>query len=248
MLAGSVASFASFASATAATFTTFAAANAPPAGDFTRRCESRIGASVASVDAFDHGWSVDNSRSYRALTALKGSGHRHGWVLGLTRAESRIAIGVQGSLLREGAGGRECVAPQLHVRLSYLPIVIYVGKEFAPASCAYEAILRHEMRHLKVYLEQLPKVKARVQQALDRRFGAGGAGDSAQPQPLYAASGQARAALAAEMDQRWMPFMKSAMAETEVLQTAIDSPQEYARLSKVCAGEVQLLLSGKQDR
>jgi hypothetical protein len=39
-----------------------------------------------------------------------------------------------------------------------------------------------------------------------------------------------------------MPFIKREMAKVEQLQAAIDTPQEYARLGKVCAGEVQSLI------
>jgi hypothetical protein len=39
-----------------------------------------------------------------------------------------------------------------------------------------------------------------------------------------------------------MPYIKNEMIKVERLQAAIDSPQEYARLSKVCKGEVQSLI------
>ena len=207
------------------------------AASFQNRCENSIGSTVAVVEAGDNGWSVDNSRSYKSLTALKGQGR--GYVLGLTRAESRIAIGLRGRLLLDKASGTECIAPTVTVKLAYVPIVIYVGSEFAPGTCAYEQILAHEMRHLKVYLDHLPKVEVTVRAALDRRF---------IKTPLYAPAGQARALLDQEMNQRWMPFIKAAMAQVEALQAPIDSPQEYARLSKVCKGEVQFQLSRQRNR
>jgi hypothetical protein len=46
-----------------------------------------------------------------------------------------------------------------------------------------------------------------------------------------------------------MPFIKNEMVKVERLQAAIDTPQEYARLGKVCAGEVQSLIRpAKQKR
>lgn len=203
---------------------------------FQSRCEDTIGTTVARLEVQDNGWSIDNSRSYRSLTAMKGQGV--GYVLGLTRTESRIAIGLEGKLLQDRVSGYECVAPVVKVKLSYVPIVVYVGSEFAPGTCAYEEILSHEMRHLKVYLDHLPKVEAVVRAALERRFIA---------KPLYAPSGQARALLNEELDRRWMPFIKNEMAKVEALHATIDAPQEYARLSKVCKGEVQSLLSRKRQ-
>ena len=210
-----------------------AAPAAGAAASFQSRCESNAAGTAAVVEAVDDGWSVNNSLSYKALTALKGAGRGH--VLGLTRAESHTAIGLRGKLLQDLRGGQECIAPTVLVKLSYAPIVIYIASEFAPGSCAYEEILAHEMRHLKVYLAHLPKVKATVRAALDRRF----AGGAERVKPLYAPAGQARAQLDEEMQRRWMPFIKHAMAQVETLQAPIDSPQEYARLSKVCEGDVQ---------
>lgn len=202
---------------------------------FQLRCENSIGSTVAVVDAQDNGWSLDNTRTFRTLTAMKGQGG--GYVLGLTRAESRIAIGSEGKLLQLVGSSYECIAPKVIVKLSYVPIIIYIGSEFAPGSCAYEEILAHEMRHLKAYLNHLPKVEEAVRAALNKRFVA---------KPLYAAGGQARALLDQELERRWIPFARAEMEKVEAQQAAIDAPQEYARLSKVCKGEVQSLLSRRR--
>lgn len=209
--------------------------------EFQRRCENSIGSTVAVVDAQEHGWSLDHSRSARTLTAMKGQGgglpQSSSLVLGLTRAESRIAIGSEGHLLQLKDSSYECIAPRVIVKLSYVPIIIYIGSEFAPGSCAYEEILAHEMRHLNAYLAHLPKVEVALRAALNKRF---------VGKPLYAANGQARALLDQELERRWIPFARAEMGKVEAVQAAIDGPQEYARLSKVCKGEVQSLLSRRR--
>jgi hypothetical protein len=144
-----------------------------------------------------------------------------------------VSVALNGPILQDRVSGYECVAPVIQVTLFYAPIVVFIGREFAPGTCAYEQILAHEMRHLKTYLDHLPKVENVVRAALSRRF---------QGQPLYAPIGQAQRLLEREIDSGWMPYMKREMAAVEGLQAAIDSPQEYARLSKVCKGEVQSLL------
>jgi hypothetical protein len=154
-------------------------------------------------------------------------------VLGLTRAESRVAISVEGTILGDPETGQECLLPQVGISLSYLPIVLYVGREFAPGTCAYREILAHEMRHLKAYVEYLPKVESRVRETLARRFDA---------RPVLAVRGQALASVRQELDARWMPFIKAEMARARALQAGIDSPAEYARLGKLCKGEVQSLI------
>lgn len=200
---------------------------------FQARCEDTIAESVSVLSSRHDGYRIDNSYSFHGLSAMKGKRAPGSYVLGLTRTEARVSIGVQGAMLSDPATGYECVAPRLDVKLHYLPIVVYVGREFAPGTCAYREILAHELRHRDVYLRFLPRAEKVVSEALSRRF---------EGKPLYAPKGQARNLLQREIDAGWMPFIKREMAKVERLQAAIDTPQEYARLGKVCAGEVQSLI------
>jgi hypothetical protein len=206
---------------------------------FQARCEDTIGQSVSVMSSTQNGYRVDNSYSFHGLSAMKGERAPGSYVLGLTRTESRVAIGVQGRMLSDPATGYECVAPRLEIKLTYLPIVVYVGREFPPGSCSYREILAHEMRHLDIYLHYLPQAEKAVGDALARRF---------EGKPLYAPAGQVRNLLQREIDSGWMPFVKNEMAKVERMQAAIDTPQEYARLGKVCAGEVQSLIRPAKSR
>ncbi|MDQ2823149.1 MAG: hypothetical protein M3Y65_22675 [Pseudomonadota bacterium] len=199
---------------------------------FQVRCEDTIGKTVSVLSSQENGFRIDSTRSYRTLSQMK-QGARNSIVLGLTRTESRVSIGVGGKMLSDKVSGYECVAPRIDVDVHYLPIIIYIGSEFPASSCAYREILAHEMRHLQAYRDHLPKVETRVRAALLRRFG---------NKPLYAPGGQARALLQREIDTQWMPYIKAEMSLVEVVQQRIDSPQEYARLGKVCRGEVQSLI------
>lgn len=200
---------------------------------FQARCEDSIGESVSVLTSRQNGYRLDNTYSFHGLSRMKGERAPGSYVLGLTRAESRVSIVVKGRMLSDPASGYECIAPRLEVNLYYLPIVVYVGREFAPGSCAYREILAHEMRHLAVYKDFLPRAEKVVGAALARRF---------EGKPLYAPAGQARNLLQREIDSGWMPFIRKEMSKVEKLQAAIDTPQEYARLGKVCAGEVQSLI------
>jgi hypothetical protein len=206
---------------------------------FQARCEARqLGLDTDSrptgirIASHDSGYRVDNSLSWRTLTRIK-HGRAGDAVLGLTRAESRVAISVEGAIVGSPDTAEECLLPQIGVSLSYSPIVIYLGSEFAPGSCAYREILAHEMRHLNAYVDYLPKVESRVRETMGRRFDA---------RPVYATRGQSLARVQAELDGRWMPFIKREMAKAKALQAAIDSSGEYARLNKICRGEVQSLI------
>ena len=200
---------------------------------FQARCEDSLGQSVSVMSSTGNGYRIDNTYSFHGLSRMKGERAPGSYVLGLTRTEARVTIGMQGRMLQDRASGYECVAPRLDVKLYYPTIVIYVGREFALGTCAYREILAHEMRHLETYQQFLPRAEQIVAAALARRF---------QGKPLYAPGGQARNLLQREIDISWMPFIKAELAKVEVLQAAIDTPAEYARLGKVCAGEVQSLI------
>ena len=216
----------------------FSAANART--PFQARCEDSIGATITALTARDAGYSINNTLSTMALTRMKPQVHANRFVLGLTRTEARMSIKLSAQVLGDPASGHECIAPQVEVALSYAPIVRYGGSQFEPGTCAYGEVLTHEMRHLKAYLDHLPKVEMAVRAALKKRFA---------NQPLYAPAGQGKALLEQEINTGWMPYIKKQMGDVERLQAAIDSPQEYARLSKVCKGEVQSLIeSHKRNR
>jgi hypothetical protein len=200
---------------------------------FQARCEDTIGETLSVLTGTQNGFRIDNTVGYRGLTAMKGKAGPGQVVLGLTRTESIVSINVGGRLLSDPASGYECIAPHIQIKLYYPPIVVYVSREFRPGSCAYEEVLAHEMRHLNAYLDYLPRAEARVRAALARRF---------EDKPLYARIGQAQSLLQREIDRGWMPYIKTEMAKVEAVQAAIDSPQEYARLGKVCGGEVQSLI------
>ena len=205
---------------------------------FQVRCEDTIGKTVSVLSSQQNGYRIDHTRSYRTLSQMK-AGARGSVVLGLTRTESRVSIGVGGPMLFDQASGFECVAPRIDVDVHYLPIIIYIGREIPVDSCAYREVLAHELRHLKAYQEHLPKVEMKVRAALARRFG---------NKPLYAPGGQARKLLQREIDSQWMPYIKAEMAQVELVQARIDSPQEYARLGKVCRGEVQSLIGAARKK
>jgi hypothetical protein len=200
---------------------------------FESRCVEAAHDAVTTFATRTSGWRVDNTLSYRDLTRMKRPGVRNGFVLGLTRTESRVAIQADGTLLQSPDGTMECVLPRIAVTLYYQPIVVYVSREFKPGSCAYDEILAHEMRHLNSYLDYLPKVEERVRARLGGRFAG---------RPLYARAGESRVLLQRDIDRNWMPYIRSEMGRVELMQAAIDSPREYARLSKVCQGEVQSLI------
>ncbi|HEU4853113.1 MAG TPA: hypothetical protein VFT37_13250 [Telluria sp.] len=200
---------------------------------FQARCEDTIPRTSTTLIARQAGYVVDNSKSYHQLTGLKGPEEQRGFVLGLTRTESHVTIDSTGAILRDRDSGFECLAPQIVVRLWYSPITVYIGREFGPGTCPYREILKHEMRHVKLYTDHMLQVERSVRAALAQRFG---------DKPMYAPRGQSNAMLGREIDVRWIPYIKAELARVEPEHAAIDSLEEYSRLSKVCEGAVQSII------
>lgn len=201
--------------------------------EFQIRCEDTLPKTVSVVSTQQNGYSVDSSLSYRALTRMSNQRGTQNVVLGLTQMHSRVQIGLTGPVLQDPASGYECVAPQLNVSLIYSPIKVYIGKEFPVGSCGYQEILKHELRHVRVYLDHLPKVESKVRTALAQAFG---------DRPLYAASGQANSLLQQKIDDSWLAYIQDEMNKVEATQATIDTPNEYQRLARSCGGEIQAIV------
>lgn len=202
---------------------------------FQIRCEDSLSKTVTVLSAQQSGYTVDTHLSYMALTSMHGLAAGAVKVAGLTQTDSRVKMGYTGTLLQDSDSGYECIAPRIEVKLYYVPVVIYVAREFPAGSCAYKEILKHELRHMNAYMEHLPKVEKTVREALAKRF---------QDKPLYAPSGTAMSALTHEVDNGWMDFIKAEMRKVDAVQANIDSPEEYAHLSETCGGEIRNVLSG----
>jgi len=215
------------------------AAQAAERTPFQIRCEDTISKTVSVLSAKKNGYSIDNHLSARTLTVMKDVAPPNTFVAGLTKTESKVEVALSGPIVQDPASGYECIAPQIDVKLYYVPVVIYIARELPVDSCAYKEVLTHEMRHLKAYNDNLPKVEKSVREALIKRFA---------DKPLYAPSGTAMSALSHEINSGWLPYIRGELSKVEIEQAAIDSPEEYARLAKTCGGEVANLLGKLRPR
>lgn len=200
---------------------------------FEALCEDKMERAAPVVTAITNGFTIDRSLSFRQLGTMRGRLPDGAFVLGLTSVKASSEIFHESATLRNPITRYECLSPKVTVNLAYQPVTIYIGREFAPGTCAYQEILAHEMRHLNTYFDELPKVERVVRAAVEKRF---------NTRPSYAFEGQAKAALERELTNVWIPYLTRELTRVEAKQAAIDTPAEYARLSRVCAGEVQSMI------
>lgn len=204
---------------------------------FQIRCEDSISKTVSVLSSQQNGYTINNQLPYRALTAKAGNMDNRMQTLGLTVTKGLYKVKLGGPVLQDAVSGYECIAPKVDVTLNYSPVLIYVGNEFAPGTCAYQEILEHEQRHLKAYMDNLARVEKVVSEALNKRFAG---------QPMYAPSGTAMSALEHEINGSWFPFIRDEFEKGKIEQARIDSPEEYARLGKACNGEIADIMSRRR--
>lgn len=206
---------------------------------FQIQCEDQLPKTVSVLSTRQSGYTIDNTVSYKTLTRMGNPASARSVVLGLTQMHSRVQMGLASPVLQDPGSGYECVAPQIKVSLIYSPMKVYVGKEFPAGSCGYAEILEHEMRHVQVYLEHLPKAEKNIRTALAQAF---------QDKPLYARSGQANMLLQQKINNGWMTYIQGEMDKVEAAQALIDTPEEYARLGKTCQGQIQAVIGKDHAR
>jgi hypothetical protein len=179
---------------------------------------------------------VDTHYSIKELTFLGSGAARAGNpVLGLTIGKAIAKFSSALPLYVDRSGRWECASPQLTLTLGFGPMTIYVAKEFPAGSCAYDEIYRHEQRHVKAYQEHLAAIGKTLSDSLSRRFAGGG--------PWHGPVNGLRERLQGELSERWLPYIEREIAQVDDAQALIDTPEEYARVSESCNGEIKKQLS-----
>lgn len=174
--------------------------------------------------------------SYESLTNIaseqSASGHK---VLGLTRGNAIVRFETKTPSYVEKSGRFECASPQITVRYGFKPMTLYVAREFPPGSCAYKEIYEHEQRHVKTYEDHLVAIEKEFSTSLEQRFATGA--------PWRGPVGQTASRLQRELNDHWLPAITRRIEQVKSAQALIDTPEEYARISESCDGEIKKRLA-----
>jgi len=197
-------------------------------------CE-RLPPPSITLKRFEEPISLDTTYGYKSITVLASTLNRaENRVLGLTRGTARVQFETKTALIIDRTSRWECASPQIAVFYGFSPMKVYVANEFAKGSCAYNEIYRHELRHVKTYQEHLANIEKDLSDALTRRFATGA--------PWRSPVGQTRLTLERELNERWLPFITREIERVESAQALIDTPEEYARVSASCNGDIKRLV------
>lgn len=194
------------------------------------RCNNKAQKNKVNVHTVWRDFTIDNAIPSSKLNFRASHSPTGDFVVGLTSLITVTEIDFNGDLVKDKSGEGECLAPNIKITIALDPIQVYIGSEFKPDTCAYNKIFEHEMKHVALYKNNLPKVATIVHDLLKRRLG---------EHPIYAPKGAAYRVLKHEIDQFWRPLIKTELSKVEIDQQAIDSDEEGMELALACNGTIQ---------
>lgn len=199
---------------------------------FEQRCEAQLRPSVR-VTASPLRYVLNNKLSTRLLSNRAAYASSVHTIMGMTFSSTHADISLDGPALIDAAKGRECIAPRIEVELSFQPLEVFVAREFSPQSCAYREVLAHEMKHVKIYADNLTRIEGMVRSALARRY---------EDRPVYAPAGRGLATVQDDIDAWLGTMLREELAKVELMQVQLDGTDETERLSHACMGEVASMM------
>ncbi|MBC3874580.1 hypothetical protein [Undibacterium flavidum] len=211
-------------------FLTISTAFADNSKTSLNRCESNNEKTEIFVTTNERGFLVSTQYSSRTLNIKSRSSLAGDFVVGLTSLESKTAIDIAGPVWEDLTKEGECFAAKIKIQLSYEPIQVYIGNEFAEGSCSYNSILEHEMQHVVLHQNSLQLIGNTIKDLMERRF---------LGKPIYANNNSARQMLEAEIDEIWRPLIKAEFAKVQMLQKELDSEENINKVTWSCLGEIQ---------
>lgn len=195
---------------------------------FEKRCDAEMLPSL-TVRAVPLNYQIDNTVASRLLYYRSAHVYSGEMMLGSTSLQKKSVIEFDGPSLIDAHSGRECLAPRVSVTLTFRPVNVFIAREFHPDTCPYNTVLDHEMRHVKLYEEEVPRMTNYVREQLKLRYGT---------RPLYARTGQGLNQLQQDVDNWLRPLIAAELDRIENLQLSMDTYEEKAQMSQACLGQV----------
>jgi hypothetical protein len=201
--------------------------NANSFASFETRC-AKLAPTHFEVVAVPLTFERDDTQSIAALTLKRSSALATHRTFGLTTAVFGHNTDIQLSVVDDHRrDSRACGTPRVRIELSMQAVTVYVASELAGQPCQHDVTLSHEMKHVEVFRQAL-ELAAR---------------DLARDFPVAIGVQLRPATNPSELEQRFVvsvrnylaQFMRDRQRMLDESQAAIDSPEEYARVSTACS-------------
>jgi hypothetical protein len=207
---------------------TSAAQRAGVVPTFEQHCAKALPPTRIAVAAVPVTYATDESRPYAELTRMgveAGEGER---VIGLTRARISHTASIVVAGIEDPRSKEVCVRPEIDVRLSMVPMTVYVGREFRDHECKRDAIMEHERKHVAVYRDYLAEVVVEVRDEITRAYG--------NVVMHFPGRDQAQREIETALTGYLDPILQRSTRELKLRQAEVDTPAEYARVAAACGG------------
>lgn len=153
--------------------------------------------------------------------------------LTLTQVKTTTQITAQ---IESSWDGQKCASlKELVIGFGFSPHTIYIPSEFAPMSCAYNAIYSHEIQHVQTDRALLTRQLPSVREQIIRQTAQIGVLNGTSEQDLQ---NQLRQKLEVILTNVQNTFTHERQRE----QALVDSPAEYARVGSSCNGMIQSVM------
>ncbi len=197
-----------------------------PFASFETRC-AKLPPTHFEVVAVPLTFERDDSQNIAALTAKSGNALATHRTFGLTTAVFGQNTDIRLNVVDDRGDSRACGTPRVRIELSMQPVIVYLASELAAQPCQHDVTLSHEMKHVEVFRETL-QLAAR---------------DLARDFPAVIGVQLRSATNPDKLQQRFVvavrnylgQFMRDRERMLDESQAAVDSPEEYARVSTACA-------------
>lgn len=195
--------------------------------------------STVSVKRLEAPISLNLAYSYKTLKSLGDDYTRNDIeVLGLTRGTATVKFDIKSRISRTPKSHWECSSIAVTLEYGFSPMVVYIGREFPQGSCAHDEIYQHELMHVRAYTEHAQRIEGEINKILKQRF--------ERDTPWRSPAGESDVRLKAEINERWIPYLKKTLDRVKVAQREIDTPEEYARVAASCDGAIKQRMSSGQ--
>ncbi len=137
---------------------------------------------------------------------------------------------------QRGQDGRFCSSiTSIQVDFGFRDTVIYIARELPRRSCPYREVLNHEMTHVSVDKKMLKDFAPKIKQFL--RTAANNIGTT-----VNLAAEDSQLALKAQINDKLSLIAKEVNEVRSLRQAAVDTEEEYERVSASCNGQLRQIL------
>lgn len=206
---------------------TSTAAKYNPFRSFETRCE-QLPASRVEIRQRAIRPVTNDALPYRELTQLGEDNPAMHRTLGLTKTEFRQEVAIEVKGIADSGSGRSCSRPHIVLDLTMAPMTVYVASELANDACGHAAVFAHEMKHVAAFREHMTDTARALEAELPQLFGQ----RIIKARDADAGEAQVREALQAFLEE----FIARNTARLKERHAAVDSAEEYTRISGACGG------------